>query len=54
MTTIRVEDGGRSRALGPADFPVPLGGAGSPVQVAGSGGPLAWLGLDRRALVAGG
>jgi formylglycine-generating enzyme required for sulfatase activity len=31
--------------LGPADFPVPLGGAGSPVPVAGSGGPLAWLGL---------
>ena len=45
LTTIRVEDGGRSRALGAADFPVPLGGAGSPVQVAGSGGPLAWLGL---------
>jgi formylglycine-generating enzyme required for sulfatase activity len=45
LTTIRVEDGGRSRALGPADFPVPLGGAGSPVPVAGSGGPLAWLGL---------
>ena len=36
MTTIRVEDGGRSRALGPAEFPVPLGGAGSPVPVAGS------------------
>ena len=45
MTTIRVEEGGRARSLGPADFPVPLGGPGSPVPVAGSGGPLAWLGL---------
>ena len=45
LTAIRVEEGGRSRAVGPAEFPVPLGGAGSPVPVAGSGGPLAWLGL---------
>jgi formylglycine-generating enzyme required for sulfatase activity len=45
LTAIRVEEGGRARSLGPADFPVPLGGPGSPVPVAGSGGPLAWLGL---------
>ena len=37
--------GGARAGLGPADFPVPLGGPGSPVPVAGSGGPLAWLGL---------
>jgi formylglycine-generating enzyme required for sulfatase activity len=46
LTPIRVEDGGRVRDLGPADFPVPLGGPGSVVPVAASAGPLAWLGLS--------
>jgi hypothetical protein len=40
--------GGAERALGAADFPIPLGGPGSAVSVDGVAGPLAWLGLEGR------
>jgi formylglycine-generating enzyme required for sulfatase activity len=42
---VRIEDGGHARDLGPAEFPVPLGGPGSLVPVPASAGPVAWLGL---------
>ena len=46
MTALRILEHGQERRLGPADFPVALGGPGSPVSVAAAAFPVAWLGLS--------
>jgi formylglycine-generating enzyme required for sulfatase activity len=46
VTSLRVRLENGERTLGPADFPVPLGGPGSVVPVAAAAGPIAWLGLE--------
>jgi len=45
VTALRILEQGRERLLGPADFPVPLGGPASPVPIAAAPFPVAWLGL---------
>ena len=46
MTALRILEHGQERRLGPADFPVALGGPGSPVSLAAAAFPVAWLGLS--------
>jgi hypothetical protein len=46
VTALRILEHGQERRLGPADFPVALGGPGSPVSVAAAAFPVAWLGLS--------
>jgi formylglycine-generating enzyme required for sulfatase activity len=45
VTALRIQEQGRERLVGPADFPVPLGGPASPVPIEAAPFPVAWLGL---------
>jgi formylglycine-generating enzyme required for sulfatase activity len=45
VTALRILEQGGERLVGPADFPVPLGGPASPVPIPAAPFPVAWLGL---------